>query len=493
MEITEMNVAALREALDRRKISAVELATFYLDRIAQLDPKLKAFITVPRAEALQMAAAADRRIAAQEGVTALTGIPVAIKDNICTEGIRTTCGSRLLADYYPIFDATVVAKLKQAGAVLLGKTNLDEFAMGSATKYSFYGLTRNPWDRNRVAGGSSGGSAAAVAAGMVPLALGSETGGSIRQPAAFCGVWGLKPTYGRVSRYGLVPYAPSFDQIGPMARNAQDLFLLFQGISGYDPLDPTSLPAPGETDGDLSASIQGLRVGLPREFFGAGLDAKVKERVLAVAKVLAEAGCELMELSLPSMAYANSAYYLLAYAEASSSMARYDGVRYGSRTGAEKGIVGMMTTTRQGLGLEVKRRILLGTYFLSADCYEDYYQQAQKVRTWMKQDFAAAYRRCDLLLTPTTAAPAFRIEGEAEDERALALTEQYTVAANLTGNPALSFPCGRLNHLPVGAQLMGPAGTEDLLFRVATVYAERAPEMALPGRTARDVGEQIEV
>ncbi len=488
-----MNVGALRKALDRREISAVELATYYLDRIAQLDPQLKAFITVPRAEVLQMAAAADRRIATQEDVTALTGIPVAIKDNICTEGIRTTCASRLLADFYPIYDATVVAKLKQAGAVLLGKTNLDEFAMGSTTKESFYGLTRNPWDRQRVAGGSSGGSAVAVAAGMAPLALGSDTGGSIRQPAAFCGVWGLKPTYGRVSRYGLVPYAPSFDQIGPMARSGWDLFLLFRGIAGYDPLDPTSLPASVEAEGDLSGSIRGLRVGLPREFFGAGLDGRIKERVLAVAKVLAEAGCELMELSLPSMAYALPAYYLLAYAEASSSMARYDGVRYGIREGAEQGIVGMMTATRQSLGLEVKRRILLGTYFLSADCYEECYQQAQKVRTWMKQDFAAAYSRCDLLLTPTTAAPAFRIEGEAEDEPVLALTEQYTVAANLTGNPALSFPCGWINHLPVGAQLMGPAGTDELLLRVAAVYTENAPGEAVPERTARDVGEQIEV
>ena len=296
-----MNVGALRKALDRREISAVELATYYLDRIAQLDPQLKAFITVPRAEVLQMAAAADRRIATQEDVTALTGIPVAIKDNICTEGIRTTCGSRLLADFIPIYDATVVAKLKQAGAVLLGKTNLDEFAMGSATQYSFYGPTRNPWDRDRVAGGSSGGSAVAVAAGMAPLALGTDTGGSIRQPAAFCGVWGLKPTYGRVSRYGLVPYAPSFDQIGPLARNARDLFLLFRALAGHDPLDPTSLPAPAETGGDLSGSIRGLRVGLPG-IFGAGLDAELKERVLTVAQVLAEAGCVLVELSLPSVA-----------------------------------------------------------------------------------------------------------------------------------------------------------------------------------------------
>ena len=469
-----MDVVALRKALDRREISAVELTTYYLDRIAKLNPELNAFITVPRAEALQMAAAADRRIAAQENVSALTGIPVAIKDNICTKGIRTTCASRLLADFYPIYDATVVARLKEAGAVLIGKTNLDEFAMGSATQYSFYGVTRNPWDRDRSAGGSSGGSAAAVAAGMAPLALGSDTGGSIRQPAAFCGIWGLKPTYGRVSRYGLVPYAPSFDQIGPLASSGRDLFLLFQAIAGYDSLDPTSLPGQAGMDGELSRSIRGLRVGLPREFFGAGLDTGLKERVLAVARVLAEAGCELVELSLPSVAYAAATYYLLAYAEASSSMARYDGVRFGSREEADQGIAGMMTAPRQGLGLEVKRRILLGTYFLSPGCYEEYYRQAQKVRAWMKQDFAAAYRCCDLLLTPTTAAPAFRFAEEARDERALLLTEQYTVAANLTGFPALSFPCGRINHLPVGAQLMGPAGTETLLIRVAMAYAERA-------------------
>lgn len=488
-----MDLRALRKALDRREISAVELTTYYLDRIAQLDPELNAFITVLRPVALQMAAAADRRIAAREGVTALTGIPVAVKDNICTEGLRTTCASRLLADFYPIYDATVVAKLKAAGAVLLGKTNLDEFAMGSATKLSAYGLTRNPWDHSRVAGGSSGGSAVAVAAGMAPLALGTDTGGSIRQPAAFCGVWGLKPTYGRVSRYGLVPYAPSFDQIGPMARSGPDLLLLFQGIAGYDRLDPTSLPNQGKADRAYAGSLRGLRVGLPREFFGDGLDGGVKERVLAVAKVLADAGCELVEVSLPSMAYALPAYYLLAYAEASSSMARYDGVRYGSRLGAEQGITGMMTATRQGLGLEVKRRILLGTYFLNADCYEPYYQQAQKVRSWMKQDFAVAYTRCDLLLAPTTAAPAFRIDDEAVDERTLALTEGNTVAANLTGNPALSFPCGWIGHLPVGAQLMGPAGADERLIEVATVYAERAPGDAFPGKTAPDVGERIEV
>ena len=488
----KMKLEDLRKALDRRELSAVELTAYYLDRIAQHDRELNAFITVLRAEALQMAAAADRRIAAQENVTALTGIPGAIKDNIYTEGIRTTCASRLLANYYPSYDATVVSRLKQAGAVLIGKTNLDEFAMGSATQYSYYGVTRNPWDRNRSAGGSSGGSAVAVAAGMAPLALGSDTGGSIRQPAAFCGVWGLKPTYGRVSRYGVIPYAPSFDQIGPLAASGRDLLLLFQTIAGYDPLDPTSLPDPLNLDGDLSASIRGLRVGLPREFFGTGLDAGIKERVLAAAKVLGAAGCELVELSLPSVAYAAPTYHLLAYAEASASMARYGGVRYGSRAGAGRGNVEMMTTTRHGLGLEVKRRILLGTYFLSADCYEEYYRQAQKVKAWMIRDFAAAYRRCDLLLTPTTAAPAFRFGDEAKEERALALTEQYTVAANLTGNPALSFPCGRINQLPVGAQLIGPAGTEALLIRVATVYAESATEGGFPGETVPETGEQIE-
>ncbi|HBR29615.1 MAG TPA: Asp-tRNA(Asn)/Glu-tRNA(Gln) amidotransferase GatCAB subunit A [Firmicutes bacterium] len=468
MEIAELNVAALRKMLDRREISAVELTNYYLDRIAQLDPDFRAFITVSREQALRMASAADQKLATGEGATALTGIPVAVKDNICTNGIRTTCASRLLADFTPIFDATVVAKLKQVGAVLLGKTNLDEFAMGSSTKESAYGLTPNPWDRRHVSGGSSSGSAVAVATGMVPLALGSDTGGSIRQPAAFCGVWGLKPTYGRVSRYGLVPYAPSLDQIGPIGRSTEDIFLLDRCIAGYDPLDPTSLPEQAAAAGIVTGSLRGLKVGLPRELFGDSLAMGVKERVMAVARELAAAGCILTELSLPSLQYALPTYYLLAYAEASSSMARYDGVRHGKRACSGSDVTGMMTATRQELGTEVKRRILLGTYFLGKDCYDDYYVRAQQVRTWMKADFAAAFTECDLLLSPTTATPAFTIDEEALDERALALTECYTVAANLTGIPALTFPCGFLNHLPVGAQLMAPAGAEQRLFQVAS-------------------------
>jgi aspartyl-tRNA(Asn)/glutamyl-tRNA(Gln) amidotransferase subunit A len=469
MEIAELHVAALRKMLERREISAVELTNYFLDRIGQLDPDFRVFITVSREQALRMAAAADRRLATREDAGPLTGIPVAVKDNICTDGIRTTCGSRLLSDYIPIFDATVVAKLKQAGAVLLGKTNLDEFAMGSSTKESAYGITPNPWDRRRVSGGSSGGSAVAVATGMVPLALGSDTGGSIRQPAAFCGVWGLKPTYGRVSRYGLVPYAPSLDQIGPIGRSAEDLYLLDRCIAGYDPLDPTSQQGQTTTVGLETGSLRGLKVGLPREYFGEGLAAGVQERVMAVARELAAAGCVLTEVSLPSLQYALPTYYLLAYAEASSSMARYDGVRYGKRVDRRGDVVEMMTATRQQMGTEVKRRILLGTYFLGKDCY-DHYVRAQQARTWMKADFATAFADCQLLLAPTTATPAFTIGEEAMDERALALTESYTVAANLTGIPALTFPCGFLDHLPVGAQLMAPAGAEERLFQVASLW-----------------------
>ena len=469
MDVARMNLFDLRRVLDAGEISAVELTSLFLDRITQLNPELNAFITVTGEEALHSAKEADTRLASGEGITPLTGIPIAVKDNICTQGVRTTCGSKLLENYLPAYDATVITKLKKAGAVLIGKTNLDEFAMGSSTEDSGYGLTLNPWDRQRVAGGSSGGSAAAVAAGMAPLALGSDTGGSIRQPSAFCGILGLKPTYGRVSRLGLVPYAPSLDQIGSMARRVRDLIILDHYISTYDPLDSTSLPEPPPEIGDFPRKLPGLRIGLPKEYFEEDLKPQIKERVHTVAQVLEKEGCVLVELSLPSLQYAVATYYILAWAEASSSMARYDGVRYGYRATGEQDVLNMMMETRkQGFGAEVKRRILMGTCFLTEGYYEDYYRKAQKIRALIKKDFEMAFTKCDLLLTPTTTVTAFKIGENFTDSLILTPTERCTVAANLTGIPGLSFPCGLIEGLPVGAQLMAPAGQEGILFQVAS-------------------------
>lgn len=469
MEIGEMSLGQLKKLLDNKEISALEMTKGILGHIAQLDPEVNAFITITEEEALFAAKEADARIANKEGITPLTGIPIAIKDNICTKGVKTTCGSKMLVNFIPSYDATVITKLKQAGAVLIGKTNLDEFAMGSSTESSYFGLTRNPWDLKRIPGGSSGGSAAAVAAGMVPLALGSDTGGSIRQPAAFCGIFGLKPTYGRVSRYGLVPYASSLDQVGPMARTAKDLAVLYHYISGYDPLDSTTAPLLPEKVNDLPRGLKGLRFGIPREYYDKKIDPGIKEKLLLVADLLEKAGCIPVEVSLPSLEYAAAIYYLIAFAEASSNLARYDGVRYGYRSEEQIDMISMFRQTREeGFGREVKRRILLGTYFLTPEYYEDYYLKAEKGRIRMKKDFARAFLECEFMLTPTTTVMPNIIREKTDDLLSKYLSEVCTVAANLTGIPALTFPCGCINGLPVGAQLMAPAGKEETLFRVAS-------------------------
>ena len=440
---------------------------------------MHAYISLDEEGALRKAEEVDARVARGEEVGVLAGVPVAVKDNICIKGMRTTCASKILENFVSPYDATVVEKLKAADAVFLGKTNLDEFAMGSSTENSYFGPTRNPHDPERVPGGSSGGSAAALAAGEAVLALGSDTGGSIRQPASFCGVVGLKPTYGRVSRYGLVAFASSLDQIGPMARNVRDTALLLNVISGYDPRDSTSAPVevPDFTKA-LDEGIEGIRIGLPREYFAEGLEDEVREKVLEAVDILKGEGAEVVEVSLPHTKYAIATYYIVAPAEASSNLARYDGVKYGFRAEGRDLYEMYCNTRSQGFGEEVKRRIMLGTYTLSAGYYEAYYLKALKVRTLIKQDFEEAFETCDLLATPTSPTVAFRLGEKVADPLTMYLSDVYTVSVNLAGLPGISVPCGSSDGLPVGLQLIGRPFDEETLLRVAHVV-----ERSLKGRS----------
>ena len=480
MNLYEMTASQLRALLVAGQVSAVEVTKEFLKRIDQVDGTTHAFNTVDEDEALRQAALADQRRAAGEVQAPLLGVPVAVKDNICTDGLKTTCSSQILGNYIPSYDATVIQRLKQSGAVIIGKTNMDEFAMGSSTENSGFGPAKNPWDISRVPGGSSGGSAVVVAARMSPLALGSDTGGSIRQPAAFCGVLGLKPTYGRVSRYGLVAFASSLDQIGPFARSAEDLGLLYDAISGYDSMDSTALPSESiTTAATLKQSVKGLRVGLPKEYFAQGLDPKIREAVLKGVERLRELGMEVEETSIPTTEYAIATYYLICMAEASSNLARYDGVRYGHRTKDASDIVNMyMKTRREGFGAEVKRRIMIGTYALSAGYYDAYYLKAQKVRTLLRNEFESAFNKYDLLLTPTSPVLPWPIGENTEDPLTVYLADICTVSANLTGIPGLSIPCGFVNGLPVGMQLMGKALSEDMLIRVAYHFEQSLDDSA---------------
>ncbi|MER3501097.1 MAG: hypothetical protein IMHGJWDQ_001796 [Candidatus Fervidibacter sp.] len=474
MELWRLTIHEAHQLLRRREISAVELTKAVLERLSEVEDKIKAFLTITDELALKMAGEADRLLAAGENITPLTGIPVAIKDNMCTKGIRTTCASKILYNFVPPYDATVVVKLKEAGAVFVGKTNMDEFAMGSSTEFSGFYPTRNPWDLERVPGGSSGGSAAAVAAGECLAALGSDTGGSIRQPAAFCSIVGMKPTYGRVSRYGLIAFASSLDQIGPMTRDVTDCALLLNIISGHDPHDSTSIPQPVPDYAQaLVADVKGMRIGLPREYFGEGIDPQVAELVRKVADVLADAGAEVVELSLPTTDYALAAYYIIAPAEASSNLARYDGVQYGYRAPVTEDIVSMYSRTRkEGFGREVKHRIMLGTYTLSAGYYEAYYLRAAKVRTLIRQDFERAFGQCDVLLTPTSPVPPFKLGERTDDPLLMKMSDLCTIPANMAGLPAISVPCGFLNGLPIGVQFIGKVLDEMTLLRVAYTYEQ---------------------
>ena len=476
--VTSQTIKGLHQQLVSKERSAVEITQETIDRITAVEPKVKAFLTVTAEEALAQAQKVDQKIAAGEEIGILEGIPIGIKDNMCTQGIRTTCGSQILANFVPPYESTVTQKLKDAGAIAVGKTNLDEFAMGSSTENSGYQVTANPWDLTRVPGGSSGGSAAAVAAGECVVSLGSDTGGSIRQPASLCGVVGLKPTYGLVSRFGLVAYASSLDQIGPFARNVEDSAILLNAIAGHDNRDSTSLKVeiPDYTQYLQPKLKKGLKIGIIKETFGEGLDSVVDESVRTAIAKLEELGAEIKEISCPRFRYGLPTYYIIAPSEASANLARYDAVKYGVREDAEN-LVEMYTKTRaKGFGEEVKRRIMIGTYTLSAGYYDAYYLKAQKVRTLIKQDFEAAFADVDVLVSPTAPSTAFKAGEKTADPLAMYLSDLMTIPVNLAGLPGMSIPCGFDDQgLPIGLHLIGNVLREDLLFHTAYAY-EQATE-----------------
>ena len=462
----------LATALAQKKISAVELATLFLNRIEQHNPTLNAFITIDRDRTLAMAQDADARRAAGE-TGALLGMPLAHKDIFCTEGWRTTCGSKMLANFISPYDATVVERFKQAGVVTLGKLNMDEFAMGSSNETSYFGPVKNPWDVNRVPGGSSGGSAAAIAARLAPAATGTDTGGSIRQPASLCGLTGLKPTYGVVSRYGMIAFASSLDQGGPMAKSAEDCALLLNAMAGFDERDSTSLQrAVEDYTRDLAKPLAGLRIGMPKEFFGAGMDDDVRAAVEAALDQYRKLGATTVEVSLPNSGLSVPAYYVIAPAEASSNLARFDGVRYGHRAADYADLNDMYSKSRaEGFGTEVKRRILIGTYVLSHGYYDAYYLQAQKIRRLIANDFAAAFKQCDVSASPASPSVAFKFGEKSADPVQMYLSDIYTISTNLAGLPGMSLPCGfDRASLPVGLQLIGDYFGEAKMLNVAHQY-----------------------
>ncbi len=476
MELYELTIHEAQELLREGEISAVELTQAIIERIVEVDNQVKAYLTITPELALEQAREADRRRAAGEDHP-LLGIPLAIKDIICTKGVPTTCGSRILENFIPPYNATVIEHLRRRGAVILGKTNMDEFAMGSSTENSGFFPTHNPWDLSRVPGGSSGGSAAALAAGECLGALGSDTGGSVRQPAAFCGVAGLKSTYGRVSRYGLVAFASSLDQIGPLGKDVTDCAIMLQAIAHYDPCDSTSVDVPAPDCAEaLIPDIRGMRVGVPKEYFVEGMQPEVEAAVRAAIDKIANLGAEVDEVSLPHTEYSLPAYYLIAPAEASANLARYDGVKYGYSRPEVEDVWDAYRQTRQGgFGPEVKRRIMLGTYALSAGYYDAYYLKAQKVRTLIKRDFDEAFKKFDVLVAPTSPTVAFKIGEKVDDPLQMYLSDVFTLSLNLAGICGISIPCGFADGLPVGLQIMGDAFSEEAVLRVAYAY-EQATE-----------------
>ncbi|MBI5210702.1 MAG: Asp-tRNA(Asn)/Glu-tRNA(Gln) amidotransferase subunit GatA [Elusimicrobia bacterium] len=474
----EMSAAAIADAVRSGRLSAAEAVEAHLARVRSLDGGLRAFVAVREASALADARAIDERRARGASLGRLAGVPVALKDNINVKGWETTCGSRILKGFRAPFDSTAAERLRREDAVLIGKTNLDEFAMGSSTENSAFFATANPWDPGRVPGGSSGGSAAAVASGMCPVALGSDTGGSVRQPAGFCGVAGLKPTYGLVSRYGLVAFASSLDQIGPLTRGVEDAALVLSVIGGHDPKDSTSSPRPAPDYGPaLQEGVKGLRVGLPKEYFAAGLDPEVEAGVRGAVEALERLGASVREVSLPHTRHAVGAYYVIAPCEASSNLARFDGMRYGAAGTDGSTLSDAYESCRgKGFGPEVKRRIMLGTFALSAGYYDAYYGKAQRVRTLVRRDFDEAFKEVDVLATPTSPTPAFRLGEKSADPMAMYLSDIFTITANLAGTPGLSVPCGlTAGGLPVGLQLLADRFREDLLFRAAAALERERP------------------
>ena len=476
MSIHRLSLYELQEQFTAGEVTAAEIVRAYGLRIGQVESKVKAYITQTKDAAVKQAGALDASLKGWRKTLPLMGMPLAIKDNICTEGVLTTCASRMLGNFVPPYDATVIAKLRAQGYVLLGKTNLDEFAMGSSTENSAVGPSRNPWNLECVPGGSSGGSAAAVAADECAAALGSDTGGSIRQPAAFCGVVGLKPTYGRVSRYGLIAFASSLDQIGPITKDVRDAAFLLGVIAGHDPLDSTSadVPVPDYLRALKKKDLKKLKVGVPVEFFAEGLDPEVEQAVRAAIQELKVLGGEIKEIQLPRTDAAVAIYYVIATAEASSNLARYDGVKFGLRAKETKDLLDLYLKTRQeGFGLEVKRRIMLGTYVLSAGYYDAYYGKAQAVRTLIRQDFETAFQEVDLIVTPVTPTPAFKFGAKSDDPLQMYLSDIFTISANLAGVPAISLPCGfSRDGLPIGLQLIGRPFEEETLLRAAYAYEQ---------------------
>jgi aspartyl-tRNA(Asn)/glutamyl-tRNA(Gln) amidotransferase subunit A len=474
MPMTELNYLTITEARDllrKREISAAELTRACLDRIKLVDPKLNAFITVCAREAHEQADAADARLAAGDA-PALCGIPLAIKDIYATRGVRTTCASKILENFVPPYDATVIARLRANGAIFVGKANMDEFAMGSSTENSAFGPTRNPHNLERVAGGSSGGSAAAVAADQCLGSLGTDTGGSIREPASFCGVVGIKPTYSRVSRYGVIAYASSLDQVGPFAKTVRDAAIILRDLAGADPRDSTcSNRAVPDYEAALTGDIKGLRIGVPKEYFVSGIEPEVEQAVRAALKSYEAMGARMVEISLPHTSYAVAAYYIVATAEASANLARYDGIRYGLRVEGDNNIELYNRTRARGFGAEVKRRIMLGSFVLSVGYYDAYYLKGQKVRTLIRRDFERAFESCDVIATPVAPTTAFALGEKISDPLQMYLSDIFTISVNLAGLPGLSVPCGfDTSGLPIGLQLIGPPFGEEAILRVGDAF-----------------------
>jgi len=477
MDLNLLTIDAARSAIQERKTTSMALVEAYYEKIQKDDPTIGAFLTLTKERAIEQADRMDRIAAEGKPLPPLGGVPVAIKDVMCTRGVRTTAGSKILGNFVPPYDCTAVARLEAAGAVVLGKLNCDEFAMGSSNENSAFHPVRNPRDLSRVPGGSSGGSAAAVAGNMAVVTLGSDTGGSIRQPASFCGVVGLMPTYGRVSRYGLIAFASSLDHIGPLANTVKDAAIVLRTIAGRDPMDSTSADVPvSDYVAELDKPISGLRIGVAKEYFGDGLDGEVRKAVEDAIQSLAKLGCEMVPVSLPHSEYAIPTYYIVATAEASANLARFDGVRYGYRTKNARTLAEMYRRTRdEGFGAEVKRRIMLGTYALSAGYYDAYYLKAQKVRTLLTRDFDEAFKKVDVIVTPTSPTAAFKLGEKANDPLAMYLADIYTVTADLAGIPGISVPCGETKEkLPIGLQILGKHFDEATILRLGYAYERRA-------------------